>query len=138
MAKINKEILRVILVCILSSTAIAQEYRMMRGTRHKLINTTYYLGKAYEYAYNDYYWTMACIKYYNSTFNQTSAVFAQTGYYFFKNEWAGSEVFSVVFKIDPVRQRKLLQTFSNFFFDFPRYLTLSFFFLTKFSNLFST
>lgn len=103
MIKINKGIQSIVLLCTLISTTITQDYSLIKGTRHKLINTTYYLGRSYEYAYDQYYWTMACIKYYNSTYNQTSAVFVQTGYYFYKNDWAGSEVFTVIFKIDPVR-----------------------------------
>lgn len=91
-----------ILLLILTSCLIkAQTYRRPR-IRNKLLNETYYLGTAYEYAYDKTYWTIAIIKYYNSTFNGTSDVFVQTSYTFFNDWWAGSSTNQIMFKLNPV------------------------------------
>ena len=80
------------------------------GTVNIFLNTSFYLGKTYEYAYDKYYWTIGMVRFYNSTFNKTSEIFAQTTYIFLENEWAGSKEDPLIFKIDPV------SFFKNIFF----------------------
>lgn len=72
------------------------------GAVNTLVNTSFYLGKTYEYAYDKWYWTIGMIRFFNSTLNETTDVFTQTSYIFFENEWAGSREHPMIFKIDPV------------------------------------
>jgi hypothetical protein len=76
------------------------------GAINSLLNTTFYLGKTYEYAYDKWYWTIGMVRFFNSTFNETTDVFCSTTYVFFDNEWAGSTEHPLIFKIDPVSTQK--------------------------------
>lgn len=97
----NKILTTTLLLSLAISTCRAQVYARSR-VRNTLLNTTYYVGTSYEYSYDETYWTVASIKYYNSSFNGTWDIFVQTSYQFYKHWWAGSDTNSIVFRIDPV------------------------------------
>ena len=76
-----------------------------RYTSQNLINTTFYLGRSYEPAYDKSYWTICRVKYFNTTTANITRVFLETSYTFFDNEWAGSATNSLTFDLNPVSYR---------------------------------
>lgn len=82
--------------------SVKRRIRRPGGAVNTLLNTTFYLGKTYEYAYNKYYWTIGMVRFFNSTLNNETDIFTKTSYIFFENEWAGSKEHPMIFKIDPV------------------------------------
>lgn len=118
----SKELTIFFLLTLTTKIALTQDYKRTRII-NKLINTTYFLGTAYEYAYDETYWTLATIKFYNTSFNGTSDLFAQTSYSFYKHWWAGSDINQIVFKIDPVNIKIIIK---NFFFKFPKHFLIFF------------
>jgi hypothetical protein len=85
-----------------SDTNDHHSVRHQGGAVNTQLNSTFYLGKTYEYAYDKTYWTIGLVRFFNSTLNDKTDVFCQTSYIFLENEWAGSEEHPMIFKIDPV------------------------------------
>lgn len=78
-----------------------RKYRNSNGAVNAHINNTFYLGRSYEYAYDKTYWTIAIVRFYNSTLANVTDIFVQTNYIFFEDEWPGSKEYNIIFRIDP-------------------------------------
>lgn len=65
---------------ILSFEALDQnqkgkKYQKPNGANSVYLNNTFYLGRSYEYEYDKWYWTIAIVRFYNSTLDGKSDLF---------------------------------------------------------------